>query len=86
MTFEIKKSIKVGIKIYDTEYEVVKPTVGEIRAMDKEVKALPDSDEDGKFDLMLEFIANRGVPREVCEKLEADHFTQLVEYLTGKKT
>lgn len=82
--FEIQERKKVKIKIYGKEYEILKPTVGEVRTLQKELRGIK-GDEDKTFDYMIEWISKLGLPKEALENLELEQFNDLVTYLSGSK-
>lgn len=79
--FDKKTVYKVGI--YGKDYEIRKPTVREAEQMRKAVKGAGDEPE---LAIFSKFLAHLGLPEEVCENMEMDHFVKLTEYLlSGKK-
>ncbi len=79
--FEVKQKTKIKVSIYDQQYEMVKPTVAQAKQL---VKFSKDGDESDGLDKTIEFMEMLGLPKDVSIAMEIDHFTKLVEYITGQ--
>lgn len=79
--FEIKAKTKIKVGIYDKEYEIFKPTVKQAEFFAKEAGSLDDKD---KLAKTVEFMSLMGLPKDVSENMEIEHFAQLVEFIVGK--
>lgn len=75
------KSRKLQFTYDGTPHQLRFPSVGEIQkfAKDGEKKDVDD------FENAISFVSSLGVDKKVLKGLEADHFKQLVEALTGEK-
>ncbi len=81
MDFEIKRKAQVKVKIYDQEFAIRKPTVGELEGMDTEIRgAQGDS-----IKIMRKYMVALGMPEQILNDLEADHFVELFQFLNGTK-
>lgn len=81
LNLEKKTVYKVGI--YGKEYDLRKPTVKEAEQMRKAVKAAGD---EPQLEIFSKFLAHLGLPQDVVESMEMDHFVKLTEFLlAGKK-
>lgn len=81
MDFEIKERTKITAKIYGQEFPVTKPLVGQVEALQDELK----KDGANPVKIMSEFGQKLGLPKDVIDKMEADHFMALMDFLTGQK-
>ena len=83
MDFEINKSAKLKVKIYETTMEIERPTVGMVEALEEQRAALT-TDKD-KMVLMKQFLGKLGVPVKVLSQMEFEHYLQFVEFLMTPK-
>lgn len=81
MSLELKRS-ESKIVIYGKEYKVQRPTVRQVRSL--QVSTANKTDEERFVDLQ-KWVAGLGVPIEVLEDMEMEHFTELVAFLSGSK-
>lgn len=81
MEIEIKERTKVRAMIYGKEIMMTKPTVGQVEVMQDAVA----KDEKNSIKIMKQFALEMGLPIEVGNSMELDHFVQLIEQLTGQK-
>lgn len=82
MDFEVAKRPKLKVKIYDNEFNMVKPTIRQAEGMRKKLKAMAEGDE---LKVMGEFLQELGLPSSIMEEMELEHFTSLTEWLLGVK-
>jgi len=83
MDFVIEKKAVVKVKIYDRELDIKKPTVGMIESLNAQMKAVVDDGE--KFKIMRSFLVQLGLPEEVLNEMQMDHYLELVEFLSAPK-
>ena len=83
MALVFEKSVGKPVSIYGKDYSLAAVTVKEA----DEFQAKIDSAESPKAQTAvgMEFISKRGVPIEVLECMEIDHFLKLIEYILPKK-
>lgn len=81
MEIEFKERTKVKAVIYGKECMLTKPTVGQVEVMQAEVA----KDEGNSMQIMKKFALEMGLPVDVANSMELDHFIQLIEQLTGQK-
>lgn len=81
MAFEIQRT-KVKVNIYGTWYELRSPIVKE--ALDMAEMSKTKKDEGGRE--LVDYVESLGLPRDVIEGMEQEHFLSLLEYLSKKKT
>ena len=87
MQFELKQRSKVTLEIYGQSYEVSRPTIGLAKRMQEEIALVRSEGGDRNLALLIQFLSDLGLPAEVSESLEIDHFNQVVEFLlTPKKS
>ncbi len=55
------------------------------RIADKFAKLIKDSSDDQKMDVVEEFLASLGLPKEVSSTLSAENLQLIIEELSGKK-
>lgn len=82
--FELNELPKQKVKIYGKEYEITKPTVRQLKTVQKKIEDNKGNLTEGS-DEMIKFIAQLGIPEDVVEGLPAEHFNLLVEHLVGAK-
>ena len=82
--FELENEGKEKIKILGKEYDVEKPTVKQLRDLNKIISA-KDADEDIIFDTIVKFLSDLGIESGVCDNLQMKQLRKLVEYLSGGK-
>ncbi len=80
--FEIKEKTKLKLSIYGSEYEISKPTYGQTSALQEKLKGEGDKE---SMSLMKNFVSSLGLPEEVINEMELDHFLALIEHISGKK-
>lgn len=81
MEIEFKERSTVKANIYGQTVSLRKPDVGQIEAMQAEMSA-----EGAKPVLVMKKFAEQlGLPIDVANKMELDHFQSLVEHLCGTK-
>ena len=81
---EFKKT-KIGVDVYGEKFEVRVLSVDEQQGYYKKVTEAGE-DESRMFEVMFEYIERCGVPKVTAEKMEIDHLTQLITFVTsGKK-
>jgi len=83
MSFEIKQKTKVSVKIYGKEFELTKPTVGQVEELQK-YSIVDESDQKSQFDSICGFLSVLGLPLEFSKEMEIGHLTDLVTYLSGE--
>lgn len=81
MQIEIKERTKVTAKIYGRDLSLTKPTVGQIEAMQEKIA----NDKNKSMVVMKEFALGLGLPADVANGMEVEHFQQLIEELCGTK-
>lgn len=81
MQIEIKERTKVTAKIYGREYMLTKPTVGQIESMQEKIAA----DKTKSMAVMKEFAQNLGLPADIANGMEVEHFQTVIEELCGTK-
>jgi hypothetical protein len=79
---EIKKHSKLKVKIFDTEYEVNKPTIRQVEKFQIELK---DSEKSGSIKPMVDYFSELGLPSSVVYEIDLDGLQALAEYLNGSK-
>lgn len=82
MEFEIKERTQVKAVIYGRTLMLRKPTIGQIEWLQSE---MAKGEQKQNVAIMKKFGVELGVPAEVCDTLELDHFVELIETLTGGK-
>lgn len=80
--FEIKEPEKVKAKIYGQEIELTKPTVEMIENMELETDKMTNKE---KLAWAKQWAVSMGLPIDLANKLQIDHFNMLLEHLTGTK-
>lgn len=80
--FEIKEKTKLKLSIYGQEYEISKPTYGQTSLLQEKLKG---DGEKNSMSVMKEFVSELGLPTEVIDAMELDHFLALVEHISGSK-
>jgi hypothetical protein len=79
--FEVKQKTKIKISIYDQEFSLSKPTVGQAESL-ASFADLKDNSEALKR--TIEFMELMGLPKDISESMELEHFTALVEFVVSK--
>lgn len=81
MEIEFKERSTVKANIYGQAITLKKPEVGQIEAMQAEMSA------DGAKPVLVmkKFVEKLGLPLDIADKMELDHFQSLVEALCGTK-
>jgi hypothetical protein len=77
----IKEVLKV--KVYGNEYEISFPKFKATIDFQKKMKEAGD-DNFKQFEVLLDFLSDHGLPKNVSEELQADHLLKIVESLTKK--
>jgi hypothetical protein len=80
---EFKQKTQINISVYGATHSLHKPTVSEIE--DFGLKALKNKKDEESMELMKGFVSSLGLPREVIDGMEFEHFKQLCDFLTGSK-
>lgn len=80
--FEIKAKEVIKASIYGEIYELKKPTYGMVEKLNAEMSGKELQDQ---MRLMRGFVAELGLPDEVIEGMELEHFNALVGHITGAK-
>jgi hypothetical protein len=73
-----KKTFKV--KIYDVDYTIGKPTLGQMESFIDGLDNLNDLD---KMKKSKSLVSSLGIPMEVLDQLEVEHFSMLMDFLTS---
>lgn len=81
-SFEIKQKTKVKVKIYGQDFELHKPTVGQVESLQK-LNMNESSDQAKVFEKICDFLNVLGLPKEFSQDMEIEHLTQLVNFLSG---
>lgn len=79
--FEVKQKTKIKVSIYDQEFELCKPTVGQAEHLASFSEV---SDDKKALAKTIEFMELMGLPKDISEKMELEHFTALVEFVVSK--
>lgn len=80
--FEIKEKSKLKVNIYGQEFEISKPTYGQSSNLQVRLK---DEGAEKSMQIMKEFVMALGLPENVIDGMELDHFLQLIEHISGVK-
>jgi hypothetical protein len=72
---------KAKITIYGVSYDVMKPTVS---LMEQFTYGMDSVDDKEKFKRSKELVSKLGIPMDVLDSLEIDHFTMIMEFLTSQ--
>ncbi len=80
--FEIKERPKQKVVIFGTEYEVARPTLGEVEEFQEKSASTPA---EKQLPLMVDFLSKLGLPAEPVKKLDVDQFMELVAFVSGSK-
>jgi hypothetical protein len=80
---EIKEKTKVKASIYGREVQLSKPTVGQVERLQDELSSQPDARK--HVSTMKKFAIDLGLPADVADSLELDHFLAIVEELSSVK-
>ena len=76
LSFDKKQRTKIKVNIYGDEYELRKPKVGEAEMFDAaEVESMTPRE---KFDRTKKMMADFGLPIEVANEMELEHYNELV--------
>lgn len=85
MSFEIKQKTLVRVKIYGEEFELRKPTVGQIEEIEEASSDAKTSKKGSKiYEKILGLLDTLGLPRDFAKEMEIDHLNQLMEHLTSQ--
>lgn len=82
MDLQLVKTKKVTVDIYGKSFELSKPTVAQANMMRKKMKGLEEGQD---IDLMIDFMSMLGMPKEIIDSLEVEHFQTLVEFVLNVK-
>ncbi len=81
--YEIKEAPKVGIKIFDTVYELDRPSVGQAEDLQDLIE---DKEKKKKLiSIMVGYFHGLGLPKEVARKMKVDQMTELAEFMAKPK-
>lgn len=80
--FEIVERTKLKVKIYGKEYDVKKPTVGDLEGLQVGMDDLKDGE---KLHRVKGFVVSMGIPEDTIQDLEMDQFLSLIEFLSQSK-
>jgi hypothetical protein len=83
MSFVIQQKTKVKVSIYGKEFELQKPTVGQVEELQK-YSNVEEQTEQQKFESVCGFLEVLGLPRSFSMDMEVDHLVQLIEFLSGE--
>ncbi len=85
MQFKREQKTKVKVDLYGTEYEMRMPSVLEREEL---IKQIDDATKASQlYSLQKDFVCSLGLPLEVINEMEDDHFNELAKvFLTPKKT
>lgn len=81
MDFSVDRKPKAKIKIYGREFEVSRPTVNQVKEYRDKVKS-------GSFDEIEDsktFLSKLGIDIEVLGEMEAQDYSDLIDYLINPK-
>jgi hypothetical protein len=78
----IEKRTESNVSIYGQVYKVRRPTVLEASKIRTDLR---DKTEDEQLQSAINFLESLGVPRSVCQELELDHFTKIVDFVLSSK-
>lgn len=82
MDLELKRKI-VNVKLDGKSYALTVPNLREAESYQEKVNL---ADKEGKyFDLVCDFLKDRGLPEDVVSSLEIDHVNLIIENLLGVK-
>jgi len=81
--FEIKQKTKVKVKIYDSEFELRKPTVGQVESLQK-LSGIEKKTEQEQFEAIVSFLEVLGLPSDFSKDMEIDHLIKLINHLSGE--
>lgn len=81
MDLEIKERTQIKASIYGKPVSLKKPTIGQIERLQTE---MAKGGEVNRITVMKQFGTELGLPAEMCDQLEMDHFIELIEHLTGQ--
>ncbi len=80
--FNIEKKDTLSVGLYGETYRLSRPTV---KQQIKFEKSLADSGKDTEqLPLIIDYVKTLGMPEEVIDEMQADHFVKLLEYIGGK--
>ncbi len=82
LDFNIEKKNVYKVNVYGNSYELTKPTVRQAEEIRVRMK---DVGEDSQVDVMVDFLSKCGLPTEVSDQMEVEHFVSLTEFLVGAK-
>lgn len=81
MELVFDKRTEIKLSVYGQTYTLKKPTIKQVKSFESRMK-----DSSGKeMEMASEFLNELGLPIEVTENLEVDHFSKIVESLMGVK-
>lgn len=79
--FNIEKKETLTVGLYGETYKLSRPTV---KQQIKFERSLSKTDKDLELSLIIEYVKNLGMPQDVLDEMQADHFVKLLEYIGGK--
>lgn len=81
--FEVKRSEVLKVKIYDQEFSLKKPTVKMIQDYAIDIEK---SEKGEQFARGKKLLTSMGLSDEICDGMEIDHLSELIEFLTSSMT
>lgn len=82
MSFKLEKKNKELIEVYGIQFEISKPTIGQLA----EFQNMSKSEGFDEVKESLKFLESIGVPKAVLDQLVAEDYQALLEYIfTPKK-
>jgi len=81
--FEIKQKTKITVSIYGETFDMHKPTVEQVEALENQAKESDETDAK-KFDSICNYLHMLGLPKEFSKKMEVDHLTSLITFISGE--
>lgn len=81
LAFEVSKKTVYKVKIYEQVYEIRKPVVKDASVLSSFKE---ESSDEKKLEKTMDLLASLGLPKDVSQSMEIDHFTQLVQKLFGE--
>lgn len=85
MEMKFEKRV-IALDVYGEKFEVSFPTPKQLRWYIDELKKVSEQEGDkSEVDLIVEFLAKLGLPKEKSEEMEVSHISKLVEVLLEVK-
>ena len=79
--FNIEKKDSLTVGLYGQTYRLSRPTV---KQQIKFERKLANSNKDSELPVIIDYVKGLGMPEEVLDEMQADHFVKLLEYIGGK--